>query len=87
MEINTLSDPARFARAIRGLARDAHLTLTRSPSPSALRRLSRRIELVSSVLGDRRRGSVGTWLDNLGREVRSAAAHRSGSSRLMRPCA
>ena len=87
MEINTLSDPSRFARAIRGLARDAHLTLTHSPSPAALRRLSRRIELLSSVLGDRRRGSVGTWLDNLGREVRSAAAHRSGSSRLMRPCA
>ena len=28
MEINTLSDPARFAQAIRALARDAHRTLT-----------------------------------------------------------
>ena len=86
-KVASLSDPARFAQAIRGLARDAHLTLTHSPSPAALRRLSRRIELVSCALGDRRRGPVGTWLDNLGREVRSAAAHRSGSSRLMRTCA
>ena len=28
MEINTLSDPARYAQAIRDLARDAHRTLT-----------------------------------------------------------
>ena len=46
MEINTLSDPARFARAIRGLAHDAHRTLTHSPSPAALRKLSRRIEVL-----------------------------------------
>ena len=78
MEINTLSDPARFAQAIRALARDAHRTLTHSPSAAALRRLSRRIELLASALGDRRGGPLGTWLDNLGREVRSAAIHRAG---------
>jgi hypothetical protein len=79
MEINTLSDPARFAQAIRGLARDAHRTLTHSPSSAALRGLSRRIEHLSSALGDRRGGPVATWLNNLGREVRSAAVHRAES--------
>ena len=64
MEINTLSDPARFAQAIRGLARDAHQTLTHSPSAAALRGLSRRIELLASALGDRRGGPLGTWLDS-----------------------
>jgi hypothetical protein len=87
MEINTLSDPTRFARAIRGLARDAHRTLTHSPSPAALRRLSRRIELLASALGDRRGGPLGTWLDNLGREVRSAAVQRARASRRMGICA
>jgi hypothetical protein len=87
MEMNTLSDPARFAQAIRGLARDAHQTLRHSPSAAALRRLSRRIELLAAALGDRREGPVGTWLDNLGREVRSAAVHRAGSSRPMCLCA
>ena len=87
MEIHTLSDPARFAQAIRGLARDAHRTLTHSPSPAALRRLSRRIELLASSLGDRRGGPLGTWLDNLGREVRSAAVHRAGTSRQTCICA
>jgi hypothetical protein len=87
MEINTLSDPARFAQAIRGLARDAHRTLTDSPSPAARRRLRRRIELVSSALGDRRGGPVGTWLDNLGREVRSAAVHPAKSYRPLCLCA
>jgi hypothetical protein len=87
MEINTLSDPARFAQAIRGLARDAHRTLTHSPSPVALRGLSRRIELLASALGDGRGGPLGTWLDNLGREVRSAAVHRAGASRRMGICA
>ena len=80
MEINTLSDPARFAQAIRDLAQDAHQTLTHSPSAAALRGLSRRIEVLSSALGDRRGGPLGTWLDNLGREVRSAAVHRAGPS-------
>jgi hypothetical protein len=87
MEINTLSDPARLAQAIRGLARDAHRTLTHSPSAVALRGLSRRIELLGPALGDRRRGPLGTWLDNLGREVRSAAVHRARSSRPMCICA
>jgi hypothetical protein len=87
MEINTLADPARFAQAIRGLARDAHRTLTDSPSPAALRRLCRRIELVLSALGDRRGGPVGTWLDNRGREVRSAAVHRAKSYRPLCLCA
>jgi hypothetical protein len=74
MEVNTLLEPARFAQAIRGLARDAHRTLRHAPSPPALERLSRRIELLSLALGDRPSGPVGVWLDNLGREVRSAAA-------------
>lgn len=87
MEINTLSDPTRFAQAIRGLARDAHRTLTHSPSAAALRGLSRRIELLASALDDRRGGPLGTWLDSLGREVRSAAVHRAGSSRPMCICA
>jgi hypothetical protein len=87
MEIDTLSDPARFAQAIRDLARDSHRTLTHSPSPAALRGLYRRIELVSSALGDRRGGPVETWLDNLGREVRSVAARRAGSSRPVCVCA
>jgi hypothetical protein len=79
MEVNTLSDPTRFAQAVRDLARDAHWTLRRSPSPAALRGLTRRIELLSSALGDRRGGPLGTWLDNLGREVRSAV----GGARLL----
>jgi hypothetical protein len=83
MEISTLSDPARFAEAIRGLAYDAHRALTHSPSPAALGRLSRRIDLLGSALGDRREGPLGTWLDDLGREVRSAAVRRAGSYRPM----
>jgi hypothetical protein len=83
----SLSDPARFAKAIRRLAYDAHRTLTHSPSPAALRKLSRRIELLESALGDRRGGPLGTWLDNLGREVRSAALRRAGSSRPIYICA
>jgi hypothetical protein len=87
MEINTLSDPAQFAQAIRGLARDAYQALTHSPSPAALRKLSRRIELLSSALDDRHEGPIATWLDNLGREVQSAAVARTGSSCLMGFCA
>ena len=87
MEINTLSDPARFAEAIRALARDANRTLRHSPSPATLRKLSRRIELLSSALGDRRGCPVGTWLDSLGREVQSAAVHRAESYRPMCMCA
>ena len=87
MEINTLSDPARFAQAIRDLARDAHGALTHSPSPLALRRLSRRIELLASALGESRGGPLGTWLESLGREVRSGARHRAGSSRPLCICA
>jgi hypothetical protein len=63
VEIDTLSDPARFARAIRGLARDAHETLTHSPSPATFRGLTRRIDVLGAALGDRRGGPVGTWLD------------------------
>jgi hypothetical protein len=87
MEISTLSDPAQLAQAIRGLARDAHRTLTHSPSAAAPRGLSRRIELLAFALDDRRAGPLGTWLDSLGREVRSAAVHRAGSSRPMCICA
>ena len=79
--------PTRLAQAIRGLAHDAHWTLTHSPSPAALRELSRRIEVLRSALGDRRSGSLGTWLVNLGREVRLAAADRAASSRRMCLCA
>ncbi len=81
MEVDTLSDPARFAQAIRDLARDAHQTLTLSPSPLPLCRLSRRIDTLAAALGDRRASQLGSWLDNLGREVRSAAVHRARSSR------
>jgi hypothetical protein len=77
MDTSMLSDPARFARAVRGLARDAHRTMRDEPSSAALRGLSRRIERLSSALGDRRRGPIGSWLDSLGREVRSAAVDRA----------
>ena len=87
MEIDTLSDPARFGRAIRGLAHDAHWTLTHSPSPAALRGLSRRIDVLAATLGDRREGPLRTWLENLGQEVRSAAVHRAGASRPLCLCA
>jgi hypothetical protein len=87
MEVDTLSDPAGFAQAIRGLAYDAHRTLKRSPAPAALRKLSRRIELLGAALGDRRGGPLGTWLDNLGREVRPAAVRRAASCRRMCACA
>ena len=49
----SLSEPARFAQAVRDLARDAHRTLAHPPSPAAMRQLSRRIELLGSDLGDR----------------------------------
>ena len=62
-------DPARFAQAIRVLARDVHRSRC-SPSAAVRWRLSRRIEALASSLGDRRGGPLGTWLDNLGREVR-----------------
>ena len=87
MTINTLSDPTRFAQAIRRLAQDAHQTLRHSPSPAALRKLSRRIDLLSSALGDRHEAPVGAWLDSLGREVQSATVHRAGSYRPMCVCA
>jgi hypothetical protein len=87
MKLDTLSDPARFAQAIRDLAQDAHRTLTHSPSPVALRRLSRRIALLASAHGDRRGSPVGTWLDNLAREVRSAGDQRAESSLPMCLCA
>jgi hypothetical protein len=86
METDTLSDPARFAEAIRALARDAH-QLRHSNSAAALWRLSRRVDVLASALGDRRSGPLGTWLDNLGRDVRSAAALREGVSRRMCICA
>jgi hypothetical protein len=86
MEIHALSDPARFAQAIRAVAQDAY-RLRHSSSEAALWRLSRRIDLLASTLGDRRGGPLGTWLDNLGREVRSAAVHRAELSRPMCICA
>jgi hypothetical protein len=89
MEMNAMSDPTWLAQAIREVARDAHQTLRHSPSPAALRRISRRIELLSCALGDRRGGPLVTWLDSLGREVRSAAVHRTrtGSSHPLCSCA
>jgi hypothetical protein len=81
MRINATADPSRLAQAVRDLARDAHRTLGHSPSPAALHGLSRRIERLSSAFGDRRGGPLGAWLDNLGREVRSAAIHQAGSTR------
>jgi hypothetical protein len=87
MDINTMSDPARFAGAIRGLAYEAHRTLAQSPSPADLRRLTRCIEHLGTALGDRRGGPVATWLDSLAREVRSAAVRRVGTSRPMCRCA
>lgn len=86
MEINTLSDPAHFAQAIRGIAHEAHQTMTHTPSPGDLCGLSRRIELLASTLGDRRGGPLGTWLDNLGREVRSAGARRPKKSAIFFIC-
>ena len=70
---NELSAPARFAQAVRGLALDAHRTLTRSPSEAALQRLSRRIAVLVEALEDRRRSPIAAWLDNLERDVQSAA--------------
>jgi hypothetical protein len=75
-----LSDPARFAQAIRGVAYDAHRTLKHSPSPAALGKLARRVEQLSAVLGDRQVGPLRAWLDNAGREVRSAAVQRAGAT-------
>jgi hypothetical protein len=83
----SLSDPGRFAQAIRDLAYDARRTLKHSPSPAALRELSRRIELLSSVLVDRRRDPLKVWLDNVGREVRSAAVRRAVATSPVCRCA
>lgn len=87
MEINTLSDPTRYAQAIRELAQDAHRTLRHSPSSAALRSLSRRLKLLSSARGDLRDAPVGAWLNGLGRQVHSAAAQRAGSYHPMCICA
>jgi hypothetical protein len=86
MEIRTLSDPALLARAIRDLARDAHRTLTHSPSEASLRRLSRRIDVLAAVLAHRRGGPLEAWLDSLRREVRAAAVHRARASGLICIC-
>jgi hypothetical protein len=87
MELTTMSDPARFAQAIRRLALETHHTLGHSPSATALRWLSRRIEALASELGDRREGPLGHWLDSLGHEVRVAAVQRARASRLRCLCA
>ena len=87
MEVNSLSDPARFAQAIRALAHDAHRTLRNSPSAAALCGLSRRVDTLAATLGDRPVSPLGSWLENLGRELRSAAVHRAGSPRPLCLCA
>jgi hypothetical protein len=82
---NKLSHPARFADAIRALAQDAH-RFRHAPSPAPFQILSRRIETLSSVLGDRRDGPLGSWLNNLGRELRTAAVRRAKSPQRMCTC-
>jgi hypothetical protein len=74
----SLSDPARFARALRTLARDAHRALGQDPDPAALRALRRRADALASALGDRRGGPLAAWLDGLRRELR-AASLRAGA--------
>ena len=73
MEINTLSDPARMAQAIRDLARDAHrhADALAIPGGPAKALPTHRTPYVRPRRPPR--GPLGTWLDNLGREVRSAA--------------
>ncbi|QEH39273.1 hypothetical protein OJF2_78880 (plasmid) [Aquisphaera giovannonii] len=85
MSTITLSDPARFAQAIRDVARDAH-QLRNATSPASARGLSRRIESLASALGDRRDGPLGTWLDNLGREVRADAIRRASAGSRAAAC-
>ena len=82
-----LSDPAQFSQAIRDLAYEIHRTLKHSPSRAALRRLARRIELLSAVLEDRQGVPLRAWLENAGREVRSAAARQAGAPRPICLCA
>lgn len=82
-----LSDPARFAQAIREIAYETHRTLKHSPSRAALRRLARRINILSAVLQDRQDVPLQAWLENAGREVRYAAAHQARSSRPTCLCA
>lgn len=82
MESNALSDPARLAQAVRGLAHDAHAALTHSGSAEALRGLIRRIDVVSLAVNDDGAGSLGAWLRSLRREVRLALA---ATRRLPRP--
>ena len=82
----TLSDPARFAEALRALAQDAY-QLRQSPCAAARQMLFRRIELLTSTLGERRGSPIGTWLDNVGREVRSTVVQSGGLSRSMCICA
>ena len=86
MDIDTLSDPARFAQAIRDLARDAHETLTalalRGGPAGALppHRGAR-------VRPRRSRGPARDLAGNLGQEVRSATVRRDETSRTMCLCA
>ncbi len=87
MGIATLTDPARFARALRRLARDAHQARSLPPSATARRRISRRIGLLASALGDRGEGPIGAWLDNLGREVGSSAPRPARPRRILCGCA
>jgi hypothetical protein len=83
----SLSDPGRFAQAIRDLAHDVHRTLKHSPSQAALRKLARRIEILSSVLGDRQGDPLKAWLDSAGREVWSVAVRQAEASCPMYLCA
>ena len=73
-------DPAAIAAAVRGLATDAHLILTRAAAGgpddhrAALRDLLRRIDHLQHLLagtrpGENRMHSVRIWLDNLERQT------------------
>jgi hypothetical protein len=81
METLTPMAPARIAREVRDLAREAHRMLTASPTRPELRRLSRRIACLAGVC----EGPIVAWLEGLRREVRSAA-RRAGSSRTACTC-
>ncbi len=77
----SVSDPARFARAIREVARDAHETLTHPAPPRAFRELSRRIEILLNALGENQGAPVRAWLERLGRDVDLSAKARHRSCR------
>lgn len=87
MDTITLSDPAHFARALRDVARETHEALKHEPTPARLGQLSRRLDALTTALGDRHQGPLGAWLENAGRQVRSAAIQRDRAARRLCRCA